>query len=253
MELEGRVALITGSTAGGMGRSTAITLAQRGADIVLNHGTHRDDAEADRQARDVEAAIRDMGRRVLLVKADTKDARAVTTLVERAVESFGRVDIAVANASGAWNLKGITEMTPEEFRDGIDAELHGAYALVHACLPVMRRNRWGRIVLMGVHGAGIDARDPADFHIGKGARHLLTQHVARQERAHNITANLVNPGAGHTAHFDTLGDALTHAGHGSEWRGRTSCTPQDIADAIAYICSEQGRFVNGSQLSFAVE
>ncbi|MBT3266405.1 SDR family oxidoreductase [Candidatus Poribacteria bacterium] len=253
MDLQGRIALITGSTAGGIGRSTAITLAGRGADIVLNYGTNRADDDADHQARVVEAAIRDLGRRVLLVKADTRDGDAVTDMVGQAVDEFGKLDIVVANASGAWNFKGITEMTLEEFRDGMDAELHGAYALVHACLPVMRRNRWGRIVLLGVYGAGIDARDPADFHIGKGARHLLAQHLARQERPHNITANLVSPGAGHTEHFGTMDEALTYAAHGDEWSRRERCTPQDIADAIAYLCSEQGRFVNGSQLSFAIE
>ena len=65
MELRGRVALITGSTGGGMGRSTAFTLAKNGADIVLNYGTNLRDAQADIGAKKVEKAIRDLGRRVI--------------------------------------------------------------------------------------------------------------------------------------------------------------------------------------------
>lgn len=116
MELKGRVALITGSTSGGMGRSTAFTLAKNGADIVLNYGTNRKDAEADEASREVEKTLRGLGREVLLVKADTKKPEDVSALVSEAVKRFQKIDILVNNAGGGWNPKDLTETPPDSSR-----------------------------------------------------------------------------------------------------------------------------------------
>lgn len=256
MILKGRVALITGSTSGGMGRSTALTLARHGADIVLNYGTNRRDAGADKAARAVEKAIRDMGRRVMLVKADTRVADEVSAMVAGAVEAFGKIDILVNNAGGGWVPRDIVEIPPEQFRNVLEAEIDGAFHCIRECLPIMRKNHWGRIVSLGVSGAGhwaAEGGEPVEYALGKGGRALLTRHLALKERKHNITVNLINPGPGHTAHLQSLDQALSYAGRCQEWRARQRVTPQDIAEAILFLCTEQARFITGSHVSFSIE
>lgn len=256
MKLKGRVALITGSTSGGMGRSTAFTLAKNGADIVLNYGTNRRDAEADKAGKMVEKAIQDLGRRVILVKTDTKKADEVSAMVKRAVNEFGKIDILVNNAGGGWEPKDITEIPPEQFREVIEAEIDGVFHCIRECLPIMRKNRWGRIINLGIIGAGYWAAEdfgPAEYAIGKGGRALLTRHLALKERKYNITVNLINPGPGHTAHIGTIEKALSFAGRCEEWKSRKQVTPQDIAEAILFLCTEQARFITGSHITFSIE
>jgi NAD(P)-dependent dehydrogenase (short-subunit alcohol dehydrogenase family) len=256
MNLEDRVALITGSTGGGMGRSTALTLARNGADIVLNYGTNRRDAEADEVSKGVEQAVRDLGRRVILVKADTKSADEVGAMVKQTVDELGKIDILVNNAGGGWNPQDITKIPPEQFREVIEAEVMGAFNCIQACLPIMRENKWGRIVNLGIIGAGqwaADKHSPVEYAIGKAGRVLLTRHLALQERKHNITVNVVNPGPGHTAHFDTVEQALSFSDHSDKWKSRKNATPQDIADAVLFLCSEEARFVTGSHITFSIE
>lgn len=256
MILKGRVALITGSTSGGMGRSTAFTLAKNGAEIVLNYGTNRKDAEADKSAKAVEKTIKDLGRQVLLVKADTKNTDEVSAMVKKVVNKFGKIDILVNNAGGGWQPKDITEISSKQFREVIEAEIGGAFNCIHECLPIMRKNRWGRIITLGIIGAGYWAAEdfgPVEYAIGKGARALLTRHLALKERKYNITVNLINPGPGHTAHIETIEKALSLADRSEEWKSRKQATPQDIAEAILFLCTEQARFVTGSHITFSIE
>jgi 3-oxoacyl-[acyl-carrier protein] reductase len=253
MELEGRVALITGSTGGGMGRSTAFTLAKNGADIVLNYGTNRIGAEADEASKEVEKAIQDLGRRVTLVKADTRRADEVSAMVKKAVEEFGKIDILVNNAGGGWEPKDITKIPPEQFHRVVEAEIYGAFYCIRECLPIMRKNHWGRIINLGMSDAGYWAGSPVEYALGKAGRALLTRHLAHEERKYNITVNLINPGPGHTAHIDTVEKALSLADRSEEWKSRKQATPQDIAEAILFLCTEQARFITGSHITFSVE
>lgn len=256
MVLTGRVALITGSTGGGMGRSIAFTLARNGAHIVLNYGTNRRDAEADKTAEEVRNAIEKLGVRALLFKTDTRNADEVSAMVKQAVKELKKIDILVNNAGGAWNPKDIAETPPEQFKEVIEAEINGAFNCIRECLPIMRKNRWGRIINIGAFDAGHWAAPgsaPVEYAIGKGARALLTRHLAFKERAHEITVNLVNPGSGHTAHLETVEKALAFSERSSEWEKRKEATPQDIAEAILFLCSEQARFITGSHIEFSIE
>ena len=94
MDLDGRVALITGASRG-IGRGIALDMAEAGADVMVNYRTHPDEAE------EVAEAIRQMGRKVMVWQADVGDREAVAGLVAATVEHFGRIDIAVANAASS--------------------------------------------------------------------------------------------------------------------------------------------------------
>ena len=119
----------------------------------------------------------------------------------------------------------------------------------------MRGNGWGRIVTLGAQEAGYWAAEhfgPVEYAIGKGGRALLTRHLALKERQYNITVNLINPGPGHTPAFESVAKAEAFAAHGEAWQARSSATPQDIAEAVLFLCSEEARFITGSHINFAI-
>jgi 3-oxoacyl-[acyl-carrier protein] reductase len=238
MGLEGRVALITGAGGEGMGRSIALTLARDGADIVLNY--HRKDGRVAETA----AAIEAMGRRALPFAADVADAAQVNATVA-AAGALGPVDIVVNSAGGPWKPQDITEIDPAHFRAVLAQEIEATFLLIRATLPGMRERGWGRIVSIGGHGAD-DWRygppdAPLDYPLGKAARHWLTRTLAPREIARGITINAVAPGPTPRV---TLDEAL--AAVRGERRTRDRNTPQDIADVVAFLCSDAAARVTGA-------
>jgi 3-oxoacyl-[acyl-carrier protein] reductase len=255
MILKGRTALITGATGGGMGRSCALTLAKNGCDIILNYGTNRQDTAADKKAYTVKEKIEAMGQNVLLAKADTKNSTEVSLMVQKAVEKFKKIDILVNNAGAPWYPKEITEIPPEQVRLVLQAEIDGVFNCIRECLPIMRENKWGRIITIGAYKAGVWAAEdfgPIEYAIGKAGRALLTDHLALKERKYNITVNMVNPGPGHTAHID-IDTALQYVNHSKPWINRQKSTPQDIAEAVLFLCTEKARFITGTHIAFSTE
>ena len=238
VSLEGRVALITGATGEGIGRSIALTLARDGADVVLNYRSKH-----ERAAR-VEAAIEAMGRRVLAHMADITDPAAVEGMFAVARTVLGPVDILVNSAGGQWKPDDITDIEPAHFRRVIASEIDAMFLLVRSALPSMRERGWGRIVSIGGYGAEEwrfgppDA--PVDYPLGKAARHWLTRTLAQLEQKHGITINAVAPGP--TRHV-SLEEAL------AALEGRPDVernVPQDIAEVLSFLCSAAAVRVTGA-------
>ena len=238
MELENRVALVTGASGRGMGRSIALTLAREGADVVVNFEKRRERAER------VAQAIESSGRRALLHQADVRDPHAVEAMV-RAVEAhFGRLDIVVCSAGGPWEPRDITEIAPEQWRATLAEEIDSAYGLLRAALPGMRSRGWGRVVLIG----GLHADDwrfgppdaPLDYPLGKAARHWLARTLGPRELPRGVTINAVAPGP---MAYISLEQALRLV-EGSD----TGCPPtqQDVAEAVAFLCSERASQITGT-------
>ncbi|MGE0060024.1 MAG: SDR family NAD(P)-dependent oxidoreductase [Dehalococcoidia bacterium] len=239
MELEGKTALITGSTGRGMGRSIALSLAREGANIVLNYETRPQRAEA------VLEAVKAMGRRAIMHEADVASEEGAKSLYEAAVAAFHRVDILVVSAGGAWLAVDTPDLEPEHWRRVLAEEIHSPMYLLPLVLPAMRKEHWGRIILLGGHDAD-DWREedaPLDYPMGKAARHWLTRSVARREAIHGITVNAIAPG---TIDYVELEDAVADLDHGETWQKRSVPRPQDAGDLAAFLCSEQARFVTGS-------
>ncbi len=240
--LEGRVALVTGSTGEGMGRSTALTLARDGADIVLNTGTNRTTrVAANRRLLD---AVQGFGVRAILVEAKTKDGAAVRGLFARAKRELGPVDILVNNAGGRWDPKrDLTKVDDDFWADVLRAEIDGMFHTIKAALPDMRRRRWGRIINLGMERSEEFMEPPYDYTVGKIARHGLTRILSEVEMPHGVTINAVAPGYIPYFSFDEALDAVRH---GSSWRMRKHGTPQDVAELVAWLCTEEARYVKGA-------
>lgn len=239
MELAGRVALVTGASGNGMGRSIALTLAREGADVVVNY--------KERGARAVQVArvIESMGRRAFAHQADASDAEAVQTMVHATEERFGPIDIAVVSAGGSWEPRDFAEIEPRHWREVLAEEIDAAYAVIRAVLPGMRARGWGRIVLVG----GLYADEwrfgppdaPLDYPLGKAARHWLARALGPRELARGITVNAVAPGP---IEYVTLEQARRLVAGDVEVSDEP--TPQDAAEVVAFLCSERARFVTGA-------
>ena len=239
MELSGRVALVTGASGEGMGRSIALTLAREGADIVVNFRQRRERAEV------VAQTIEAMGRRALVHQADVADADAVQAMVAAAEAHFGRLDIAVGSAGGPWQPRDLPEIEPDHWREVQAGEIDAAYALLRAALPGMRERGWGRIVLIGGYRADEwragPPEAPLDYPLGKAARHWLVRTLGPRELAHGVTVNAVAPGP---IEWVTLEQARRLVEGDVE--ASDEPTPQDAAEVVAFLCSERASFVTGA-------
>jgi len=252
MELKGRTALITGSTGSGIGRSTAFRLASERTNIILNYGTyHRTDQSlkyAEKNAKEVAKTVEELGGKALILPADTRDPDQVKAMVDTGIKKFGAVNILVNNAGGDWLIQDITEINPDHWRSVLQAEIDGAFYCIRYVLPIMRERMWGRIINISVEGALNWTRYLAeDYALGKAARTWMVRAWAKHEIKHGITINAIEPGP--IAHM-TLEEAIEAVKNGGAWQERKKPVAHDIAELIAFLCSEKARFISGSVFTF---
>ncbi len=234
--------MVTGSTGEGMGRQTAWTLAREGCDVVLNYGTYRTgDAAARRAVKECEA----LGARAIAVKADTRSEADVRRLVRRAESEFGQVDIAVANAGGDFLERGLGETSLAEWKKVVGAEIDGAFLLAREVIPGMEARKWGRLVFISWDKAATYPAPPYDYAVGKVGREVIAHKLAKLGEGKGITSNVVAPGY---IPYPTMAEARELVRHGTSWTKRKRSGVQDVAEVVAWLCSEEARFVTGATL-----
>jgi 3-oxoacyl-[acyl-carrier protein] reductase len=183
--LTGRVALVTGSGRG-IGRSIALALAAAGADVAVNF-LHR---AADAQA--VEAEIRQLGRRVIVVQADVSSAPHVTQLIRTVESQLGPVDILVNNA-GIARAQTMDTVTEQDWDEILQANLKSCFLVTQAVLPAMRSRAWGRIVNLSSVAAHVGGVIGPHYAASKAGMLGLTHYYARHLAGQGITVNAISP------------------------------------------------------------
>src|SRR3989442_3837675 len=240
--LEGRVALVTGSTGEGMGRSIALTLAREGANVVLNHGTNRRTTPANN--RRLGEAIERLGARAVVVRADTTKGDDVRKMFRRAEQELGPVDILVNNAGGSWDPhQDLAKVEDPAWQKVLRAEIDAMFHTIRTALPRMRRQRWGRVVNIRMERSQEFMEPPFDYTVGKIARHGLTRILSEVEIGPGVTVNAVAPG--YMPYF-TFREALDAVHHRGAWTSRKHGTPHDVAEVVTFLCSDEARNVTGA-------
>jgi 3-oxoacyl-[acyl-carrier protein] reductase len=250
VDLEGRVALVTGAGRG-IGRATALLLAACGASLVVND---RDGATATRTADEIVAA----GGRAIAAEASVNSSAEVQTLVDRATAAYSRVDILVNNA-GISLYRSIVDCTEDDWDAHVDIMAKATFLMMRAFAPMMIENQFGRIVNLGSYVAQMNCTTKyfGPYCAAKFAVVGLTQ-VAAQEFAPHVTVNAVGPGDVATEmmekEWEQEGDrrGIPAAQVKEEYRQRLMLgkfeDPKDIAQAIAFLCSPLASHITGSHL-----
>ncbi len=195
IRFDGRVAIVTGAGTG-LGRSHALGLAQRGAKVVVNDlGVGRDGSGSSSEAAlAVVAEIEAMGGEALAHGADVSDEDAVIDMVAETMTAFGQVDIVVNNA-GILRDKTFAKMEMADFRKVVDVHLIGSANVAHACWPIMREQKYGRIVFTASASGLYGNFGQSNYGAAKAAMMGLMNVLHLEGARDNIRVNTLAPTA----------------------------------------------------------
>lgn len=233
----GRVALVTGGSRG-IGAATAIALAGSGHVVAVGYRSGADEAKG------IVAAIEEAGGRAAAVAIDVTEPASVDTAVTAIEHELGPVAVLVNNA-GVTADGLFIRMTEERWRSVMATNLDGAFHVARRVTAGMVRARWGRIVnvssVVGLTGSA----GQANYAAAKAGLIGLTRSLARELAARNVTCNVIAPGPVSTAMVESLPDARRAELASAVPIGRFS-TPDEVAAAIAFLCSESAASITGA-------
>lgn len=232
MELEGKIALVTGAS-GGIGGESARRLAAAGAEIAVHY--HRERAAAD-------ALVAKIGGRAFAIGGDVADCADATRIVDAVAERLGRLDILV-NASGTLHYLPFGAITPENFGEQMRANVLGTILMMQEAVRHMTASG-GRIVNVATNLSYGPIRGTALYSAAKAAVITLTQGFARELGPRGIAVNAVAPGATETRMTEWLTDEMRTGISDATPLGRIG-TAGDVADVILFLASDRARWVTG--------
>jgi NAD(P)-dependent dehydrogenase (short-subunit alcohol dehydrogenase family) len=236
-------ALVTGGSRG-IGRAVCLELARRGADVAFIY--HSRDAEAEATA----AQIRALGRFALTLKTDLANARGVAAVVERAAAEFGGLDILVqaAGAMGGW--QDTAELSPEEWDRYLAVDLSGAFYVIRAALPHLRKDRGAIVAISSIAAQMCQARNVQGA-AAKAGLEALVRVVAREEGRRGVRANVVAVGLTDTEMGQTALEQWGPEATERIVRGiplRRIGTPEEVARVVAFLAGPDAAYITGKVL-----
>ncbi len=239
--LEGKLALVTGAGRG-IGRAIALDLARSGADVVVNYGRSR------QQAEDVAEQITAMGRRAMAVQADVSKKADIDRMFDQVEAELGPVNILVNNA-GIEPRADVCDFDEGTYDAVMDTNLKGAFFCAQRALKKMREAGWGRVI--GV--SSLHELTPTGFSalygMSKGGMALMMREMAKAYSHYGITINNVCPGATRTdINRKVLADPAYEAKVIEKIPAGFIADPEDIAPAVTFLASDAARYITGASI-----
>ncbi len=232
--LSGKVAIVTGAS-NGIGRAIAERLADEGAIVVVNYN------RSEEKAKEVVAVIQAKGGKALSTQADMSRVADARRLVADTVKQFNRLDILVNNA-GKFMPKSLDQTTEEDFDSVIDLNAKGPYFAMQEAAKVLKDG--GRIVNISTGGTHLSFPGATAYLGSKAALEQYTKGVAQELAQKGITVNTISPGFTETGmmtdEYRQMGIQLTPM--------KRLGMPKDIADVVAFIVSEEARWLTGQTI-----
>ena len=240
MDFTGKVAIVTGSGRG-IGKAIAMKLAENGATLVIN------DVGDSAPAEQTVSEIKNLNRQAVAIMADVSSSADVTKMMETAIAAYGKVDILVNNA-GITRDQLTMKMTDEEWDKVLAIDLKSVFLCTRAVLRPMLKQRSGRIISMsGVVGI-IGNAGQANYAAAKAGIIGFTKTIAKEVASRGITVNAVAPGFIDTPMTQVLPEERKQALMANIPLGYLG-TPRDIAETVAFLASEEARYITGQVIS----
>ncbi len=239
MELDGKVALITGA-AQGIGKAIALMLAKNGADIVVS------DINLDK-AQETSREIEAMGRRSMAIKVDVSKSEEVEQMVEKIINEFGKIDILVNNA-GITRDKLILRMTEEDWDTVLNVNLKGTFNCTKAVIRHMSKQKSGKIVNIASVSGEMGNPGQANYSASKAGVIGFTKTIAREFAQRGINVNAIAPGYIETPMTDVLPEKVKEELKKMIPLERLG-KPEDVAQAVLFLVSEASSYITGQVLN----
>ena len=232
--------LITGSSRG-IGAATALAFSKAGWQVAVNY--RHSEAQALEVCRQIEA----FGGTALPIQADISGSREAKTLIETAVSSFGRLDALVCNAGIALPQMLLTDVTDDQWHNLFAADVDGVFFPVRAALPYFVRQKSGSIVTISSMWGQVGGSCEVAYSAAKGAVISFTKALAKEVGPSGIRVNCVCPGVIQTEMNAHLSPADLEALR-QETPLETLGRPEDVAETVRFLCSEEARFITGQMI-----
>ncbi len=238
---QGKTAIVTGASRG-VGRATALRLAESGANVVVNF------LSADEKANNVVELCKEIGVEAIAVQGDVSQWEDAHNLANKAIEKFGRIDLLVLNA-GIWEGAPIEEMSEETWNKVLNTNLKAAWAMSKACVPSMKKQANGAIVLVSSTAGQRGEANFSNYAASKGGQISFTKALA-SELCPKIRVNAVAPGWIETAMVrPVFEDENYKQSVINAIPLQRMATTDDVALSICFLLSDWSRHITGEILN----